>query len=95
MKFSNYLFLAALTLSLFFAGCAGSPERIDGSPFDQARYDNDEASCRSQVRNKYPNLARQGQMGGTSRTPARIPSTDNVQFAAMEFNSCMNGKGWK
>ena len=94
MKTPYYLILAVLYLSLFFAGCAG-PERIDGSPFDQAQYERDDTSCRSQVRNKYPNLARHGQMAGTSRSPARLPSTNQVPFAAMEFNSCMSGKGWK
>ena len=85
-----------LNLSLFSAGCASAPERIDGSPIDQAQYDKDDASCRSQVRNKYPNLSGQGSNPGSSgRAPVRTPSTNNVQFAAMEFNSCMSGKGWK
>jgi len=91
MKPIFYFILAVLTLSLLFAGCASSPERIDGSPFDQAQYERDDASCRSQARKKYPNL----QIAGASRTPVRTPSTNNVQFAAMEFNSCMSGKGWK
>ena len=49
MKSTFYLILAILTLSLFLVGCAGSHERIDGSPFNQVQYDNDDSSCRSKV----------------------------------------------
>jgi len=80
-------------LSLLFAGCAASvPERIDGSPFDQAQYGLDEAGCRAQARKKFPTLNQNQKL---TRTPVEIPKTDHRPFSIMEFNTCMRLKGWK
>ncbi len=93
MESPRWKFLTGLTLSLLFAGCVGSaPERIDGSAFEMAQYDLDEAGCRVQVRKKFPTLNQKEKL---TRTPLEIPTTDHRPFSIMEFNTCMHLKGWK
>jgi len=93
MESARWKILRGLTLSLFIAGCVTSmPERIDGSPFEQAQYDLDEAGCRAQARKKFPTL---NQKEKFTKTPKVLPPTDHRQFSIMEFNTCMQLKGWK
>jgi len=95
MESPRLKFLTGLTLSLLFAGCAsGVPERIDGGVFDKAQYDMDKEDCRIQVKNKFPNLDKKNEL---LRTPVEIPRTKskNRPFSIMEFNTCMQLKGWK
>ena len=80
--------LCLFALSLFFVGCSSSPERIDGSPFDNAQYDSDETYCRLQVKENHPHVASQLSHGN-------IPNTEGMSMAYMKFNNCMTEKGWK
>jgi hypothetical protein len=93
MKAQRWGVFTTIMLALFFSGCVSSvPERLDGSAFDKAQYDMDEAGCRVQARNKFP---KGSQEGNFTKTPLEIPKTDNRPFSIMEFNSCMRLKGWK
>ena len=93
MKSLSWKLLMGLVLSLLFAGCAGgAPERIDGSAFDKSQYALDDLDCRAQAKKKFPPLSERKPI---TKNPIELPKTDHKPFSIMEFNTCMELKGWK
>ena len=87
MKFilSHLLFLVAISLLIF--GCSNSPDPIDSGPNDQAKYYQDDFFCRSQAKEIHPH------------TPGKLShgaiNSEGISMVLMEYNHCMEEKGWK
>jgi len=81
-------FMKVSLATCFIFGCAGTPERIDGGPYNESRYNADDMACRQKVKKDRPVL-------GHTLGRGEMPPTGALSLGMMEFRNCMTDKGWK
>lgn len=84
----NILIKFLLFTASLIMGCAGTPERTDGGPYQESQYKADDRACNTKVKNDNPILFQ-------SKGIEKMQNTDALPILVLDYKRCMKEKGWK